>query len=70
MAGNPWPLYDALDKMALSVLASLEGGTREGEEAYLEASVAAPEAFPQGPLADALNLILGHIGDMANGVKA
>jgi hypothetical protein len=70
MRENPWPLYDALSTMALSVLASCEGPTRESETAWLEASMAAPEAFPPGPLADGLNLALRAVGDMATGVTA
>jgi hypothetical protein len=64
------PLYDVLNCAALSVLAAEDGSHREAEEAYMEAAFAAPEAFPPGPLADALNLILGAVGDMARGVPA
>jgi hypothetical protein len=55
MRENPWPLYDALSTMALSVLASCDGPTRESEQAYLEASMAVA-GIPPGPLADGLNL--------------
>jgi hypothetical protein len=54
----------------VSLLAALDSSTAEAEQAYLEATFRAPEAFPPGPLADALNLVLGAVGDMATGVKA
>lgn len=67
---NPPALYDALNCASLAVLAA-EGGERPGaENAFLEASLAAADAFPPGPLADALNLVLGAVGDMAMGVAA
>jgi hypothetical protein len=64
------PLYDVLNCAALSVLCAEDGSGREAETAFLEASFAAPEAFPPGPLADALNLVLGAVGAMAEGAAA
>jgi hypothetical protein len=64
---NPVALYDTLNCASYAVVLA-EGGNRpKAEEAYMEASFAAPEAFPPGPLADALNLLLGAVGDMARG---
>jgi hypothetical protein len=64
-------LYDALNTLSLSVLAAVDGGTREAEEAYLEASVAAIGAFPEGsPESVALNVILGAVGARAMGAAA
>lgn len=64
---NPVALYDALNCASLAVLAA-EGGERpRAEYAFLEAAVAASTAFPPSPLADALNLVLGAVGDMAAG---
>lgn len=64
------PLYEVLTSAALSVMAASGGDLREAETFHLEATFAAPEAFPPGPLADALNLILGAVGDLARGVPA
>jgi hypothetical protein len=62
------PLYDVLNCAALSVMCAEGGDGREAEQAWLEATFAAPEAFPPGsPLAAALNLVLGAVGDMARG---
>ena len=63
-------LYDVLTSAAISVLAATGGDLPEAEQAYLDAAFAAPEVFPAGPLADALNLVLGAVGDMARGVPA
>ena len=70
---NAPALYDALNCASLAVLAS-EGGParrREAEQAYMEASFAASEAFPPGsPEAAALNVILGAVGEAARGEVA
>jgi len=63
------PLYDVLTNAALSVMAAGGGDLREAETFHLEASFAAPEVFPPGPLADALNLVLGAVGDLARGAS-
>ncbi len=65
------PLYDVLTSAALSVMAASGGDLREAETFHLDAAFAAPEVFPPGSdLADALNLVLGAVGDLARGVTA
>ena len=65
---NPAALYDALNTMSVCVLAAEGGRFAEAETAWLEAGLAAPEAFPpRSPQGDALNLILRAVGDMALG---
>jgi len=64
-------LYDTLNTLSLATLAAVDGGTREAEEAYFEASVAAIGAFPEGSTESAaLNVILGVVGEAARGVPA
>lgn len=65
---NAVALYDTLNCLSYAVLL-LEGGTPErvarGEASLLEASVAAPGAFPQGtPESDALNVLLSVVQRM------
>jgi hypothetical protein len=68
---NPAALYDALNCASLAVLAAEGGRSREAEEAYMEASVAAMDAFPDGSAeAAALNVVLGAVGEAARGVTA
>ena len=58
-------------RLALATLAAADGSTREAQEAYLEASVAAMGAFPEGsPQDSALNVLLGAVGEAATGVAA
>ena len=65
---NPAALYDALNTMSTAVLAAETGRFAEAETAWLEAGLATPEAFlPRSPQADALNLVLRAVGDMALG---
>jgi hypothetical protein len=63
-------LYDVLNCASTALIASEGGPPGAAEQAYMEAAFRAPEAFPPGPLADALNLILGAVGEAANGVAA
>jgi hypothetical protein len=63
---DPVALYDVLNCASISLIAA-EEEPGVAEQAYLEATFRAPDAFPAGPLADALNLILGAVGDMAKG---
>jgi predicted RNA polymerase sigma factor len=68
---DPMALYDVLNTLSLATLAAVDGGTREAEEAYFEASVAAIGAFPEGsPESAALNVILGAVGARAMGAAA
>jgi hypothetical protein len=67
---NPMALYDALNCASTSLIAAEGGQSGIAEQAFLEAAYAAPGAFPPGPLADALNLILGAVGDFAREVPA
>ena len=55
---NPCALYDALNCASTALIAD------EGSQGT------APGAFPPGPLADALNLILGAVGGFAREVSA
>jgi hypothetical protein len=66
---DPWALYDVLSCTATAITAA-EEEPGIAEQAYLEATFRAPDAFPPGPLADALNLVLGAVGDAVNGVPA
>ena len=63
-------LYDTLNCASTSIIAAEGGQDSIAEQAFLEATFAAPCAFPPGPLADALNLILGAVGNMARGCMA
>lgn len=68
---NPVTLSDALNCASYSLVLAEGGNQPKAEEAYLEASMAAMDAFPAGsPAAGALNVILGAVGDMARGVPA
>jgi hypothetical protein len=68
---SPMALYDALNCASLAVLQAEDGNGRKAEEAYMEASVAAMGAFPEGsPEALALNVLLGAVGDLARGLAA
>lgn len=67
---NSAALYDTLNCASYAVVLAEGGNQPKAEEAYFEAAFAAPEAFPPGPLADALNLVLGAVGDMARGAPA
>jgi hypothetical protein len=63
--------YDALNCASYSVVLAEGGNQPKAEEAYMEASVAALAAFPDGsPEAQALNVVLGVVGDFARGVPA
>ena len=65
---NPMALYDALNCASLAVLQAEGGKSGKAGEAYLEASVAALAAFPDGsPESTALNVILGAVGDFTRG---
>ena len=67
---SPVALYDVLN-LASTALVAAEGGLDViAEQAFLEATFAAPDVFPPGPLADALNLILGAVGNMTRGALA
>jgi len=63
-------LYDVLNCASTALIASEGGPPGVAEQAYLEATFRAHEAFPPGPLADALNLVLGAVGEAATGVTA
>jgi len=63
-------LYDVLNCASAALIAADGGPPGASERAYLEAAFRAPEAFPPGPLADALNLVLGAVGDAAREVTA
>jgi hypothetical protein len=66
---NPVALYDALNCASFAVVLAEGGNQLKAEEAYMEASFAASDAFPEGSReAQALNVILGAVGDMARGV--
>lgn len=68
---NSAALYDALNCASYSVVLAEGGNQPKAQEAYMEASVAALGAFPEGSReAEALNVILGAVGDMARGVTA
>jgi hypothetical protein len=67
---NPVDLYDALNCASYALVLAEGGNQPKAEQAFLEATYAAPGAFPPGPLADALNLILGAVGDMTRGALA
>lgn len=67
---NPVALFDALDCAGRAVITAETGNVGEAEAAFTAASRAAGVAFPPGPLADALFLILGSAGDFVNGVPA
>ncbi len=61
---NPCALYDALNCASTALIAAEGGQGSIAEQAFLEATFAAPGAFPPGPLADALNVVLGAVGEM------
>jgi hypothetical protein len=67
---DPMALYDTLQCVTLALITAEGGKHAKAEEALLEAAIPAPDAFPPGPLADALFLILGAVGDFVNGVPA
>jgi hypothetical protein len=60
-------LYDVLNCASYTLIASDGGPSGIADQAFLEAAIRAPEAFPPGPLADALNLVLGAVGDAVSG---
>jgi len=62
--------YDVLNCASTALIASDGGPPGAAARAYLEAAFRAPEAFPPGPLADALNLVLGAVGDAVSGATA
>jgi hypothetical protein len=67
---DPAAFYDALNCASYAVVLAEGGNQPKAEEAYMEASMAATGAFPEGSAeAAALNVILGAVGDMARGVK-
>ena len=71
MSKADWGLYDALSCASLSVLQARDGNGPKAEEAWMEASVAALTAFPDGsPEQAALNVVLGAVGDQARKVSA
>ncbi len=61
---NPIALYDTLNCASTALIAAEGGQDSAAGQALWEAAFAAPGAFPPGPLADALNLVLGAVGDM------
>jgi hypothetical protein len=66
---NSAALYDALNCASYAVVLAEGGNQPKAEEAYMEASVAALGAFPEGSAeAQALNVILGAVGDMTREV--
>ncbi len=68
---NSAAFYDALNCASYAVVLAEGGNQPKAEEAYMEASMAAMAAFPDGsPEAAALNVILGAVGDMTRGVAA
>ena len=67
---DPVALYDVLNCASMALLHAEGSNLPMAETAFLEATVAAPEAFRAGPLADALNLILGAVRDFTSGVTA
>jgi hypothetical protein len=67
---DPMALFDTLNCACTAVTAAEGGKHAEAETALLEAAIPAPDAFPPGPLADALYLIPGAVGGFANGVTA
>jgi len=63
---NLCALYDALNCASYSVVLAEGGNQPKAEEAYMEASVAALAAFPEGSReAVALNVILGAVAEAA-----
>ena len=67
---NP-ALHDCLDALAQASLALENGWQREASVHYLEASVAAGEAFPlSSPESAALGVLLGAVGSMVNGARS
>jgi hypothetical protein len=68
---NSEALYDALNCASYAVVLAEGGNQPKAEEAYMEASVAAMDAFEEdSPEAAALNLILGAVGALAQGCAA
>ena len=68
---DPVALYDALNCASLAVLAAEGGDVIRAMESYMEASIAALGAFPDGsPEAEALNVILGAVGNFTREVSA
>ena len=68
---NSAALYDALNCASYAVVLAEGGNQPKAEEAYLEASMAAMAAFPEGsPEAAALDVILGAVRDLTRGVPA
>lgn len=67
---DAWVLHEVMRHAGASLLAGIDGSPAEAEQAYLEAAMAAPDAFPPGALADALNLVLGAVGATAQGAAA
>lgn len=67
---NP-ALHDCLDALAQTSRALENGWRREASVHYLEASLAAGEAFPlDSPQSEALGVILGAVGAMVSGAAA
>jgi len=66
---DAWALCDTFRSAAIA-LAAAEEEPETAASAFFEAVYWAPGAFPPGPLADALNIVLGAVGDMATGVTA
>ena len=65
---DPVALYDALNCASMALIAAEGGDTAKAETAYLEASLAAGEAFrPGSPGSEALRVILGEVRAMAAG---
>jgi hypothetical protein len=68
---NPVALYDVLNCASTALIAAEGGRAREAEQAYLEACVAAADAFGGGSReADALNVILGVVRAAASEVTS
>ena len=67
---DPVALYDALNCASLAVLATEGGDVIRAMGSYMEASLAALGAFPDGSAeAEALNVILGAVGNFAREVS-
>jgi len=68
---DPAAFYDALNCASYAVVLAEGGNQPKAEEAYMEAAVAAAGAFPEGSAeSQALNVILGAVGDFARAVAS
>ena len=65
---DPMALFDALNCAATALISSETGRDSIAEQAYLEASFAAGDAFPlDSRESEALGLILAAVGGMVTG---